>query len=145
MRIGELAQRTGTTPKAIRLYEARGLLGTVVREGSYRHYGEGDVARVQLIRQAQGLGFSLAQLEGLPELHQSAGWVRMAALLAERREAVAREMARLAALDGQLAALQAELLACDAFAAPAVPPACAAPQGLLGPLRQLTPLASAIA
>ena len=47
MRIGELAQRTGTTPKAIRLYESRGLLGTVARAGSYRHYGEADVARVQ--------------------------------------------------------------------------------------------------
>lgn len=145
MRIGELAQRTGTTPKAIRLYEARGLLGTVARDGSYRQYGEGDVARVQLIRQAQGLGFSLAQLEGLPELHQSAGWARMAGLLAERRAALAREMERLAALDGQLAALQAELHACDALALPATPQACAAPQGPVGPLRHLTPLASAVA
>ena len=47
MRIGELARRTGTTPKALRLYEARGLLGTVARTGSYRQYGEADVARVQ--------------------------------------------------------------------------------------------------
>ncbi len=37
MRIGELARRTGTTPKALRLYEAQGLLGRVARAGSYRH------------------------------------------------------------------------------------------------------------
>lgn len=145
MRIGELAQRTGTTPKAIRLYEARGLLGTVAREGSYRHYGEADVARVQLIRQAQGLGFSLAQLDGLPDLHTSAGWARMAGLLAQRRAALAQEMARLVGLDEQLAALEAELHACDARAVPATPQACAEPQGVLGPLRHLVPLASATA
>jgi len=145
MRIGKLAQRTGTTPKAIRLYEARGLLGTVARDGSYRHYGEADVARVQLIRQAQGLGFSLAQLDGLPDLHSSAGWARMAGLLAQRRAALAQEMARLAVLDGQLAALEAELYACDAMAAPATPQACAAPDAPLGPLRQLVPLGHATA
>src|SRR3989344_8204892 len=78
MRIGELAQRTGTTPKAIRLYEARGLLGTVARAGSYRHYGEADVARVLLIRQAQALGFRLSELDGLPHIDTAAGWDRLA-------------------------------------------------------------------
>ena len=99
MRIGELAQRTGTTPKAIRLYEARGLLGTVARAGSYRHYGEADVARVLLIRQAQALGFRLSELDGLPHIDTAAGWERMAQLVAGRRAAVAQELARLAALD----------------------------------------------
>lgn len=56
MRIGELAAVTGCTPKALRLYEARGLLGTVARRGSYRHYGLKDVQRVQWIRQALALG-----------------------------------------------------------------------------------------
>ena len=138
MRIGELAQRTGSTPKAIRLYEARGLLGTVAREGSYRHYGEGDVARVQLIRQAQGLGFSLGELDGLPILHTAAGWRRMADLVAGRRAAVARELARLQALDAQLALMEAELHACDAHAVPATPEACDAPQGLAPPVRLRT-------
>lgn len=78
MRIGEIARRTGTTPKAIRLYEARGLLGAVARAGSYRQYGETDVARVQLIRQALALGFRLADLDGLDALHTAEGWARMA-------------------------------------------------------------------
>ena len=123
MRIGELAQRTATTPKAIRLYEARGLLGRVARAGSYRHYGEADVARVLLIRQAQALGFRLAELDGLPHIDTAAGWERMAQLVAGRRAAVAQELA-------QLALLEAELHTCDTLAVPVAPEACAAPSTL---------------
>ena len=85
MRIGELARRTGTTPKALRLYEARGLLGTVARAGSYRQYGEQDVVQVQLIRQAQALGFRLSQLDGLNALHTPAGWTHIATLQQARQ------------------------------------------------------------
>lgn len=121
MRIGELARLTGTTPKAIRLYEARGLMGAVTRQGSYRQYGEEDLARVQLIRKAQSLGFRLAQLEGLAHLHTPQGWSRMAALLEARRAAVAKEMLHLQQLTRQLAELQAELNRCDSAGAPLLP------------------------
>ena len=133
MRIGELARRTGTTPKAIRLYEARGLMGAVARAGSYRHYGEADVARVLLIRQAQALGFRLAELDGLPHIDTTAGWEHMAQLVAQRRAAVAQELARLAALDAQLALLEAELHTCDPLAGPATPQAGVAPSALVAP------------
>ena len=140
MRIGELARHTGASPKAIRLYEARGLLGTVARAGSYRHYGAADVARVLLIRQALALGFRLAELDGLPRIDTAAGWERMAQLVARRRAAVAREQARLAALDAQLAQLEAELHTCGTLAEPAPPAACVAPDALAapGPLRRST-------
>jgi len=121
LRIGELARLTGTTPKAIRLYEARGLLGTVVRQGSYRQYGEEDLARVQLIRKAQALGFRLAQLDGLAQLHTPQGWSRLAALLAARHAAVAKELLHLQQVARQLAELEAELLRCDAAGAPMLP------------------------
>ena len=124
MRIGELARLAGTTPKAIRLYEARGLLGTVARAGSYRQYGESDLARVRLIRQAQALGFRLSELDGLHAMHTPAGWAHMAALVASRRASVARELQRLRA---QLASLEAELHACDAVRAPVTPSACGMP------------------
>ncbi len=113
MRIGELARRTGTTPKALRLYEARGLLGTVARAGSYRQYGEQDVVQVQLIRQAQALGFRLSQLDGLNALHTPAGWTHIATLVATRRAAVARELERLQALAHELATLETQLHTCD--------------------------------
>ncbi len=115
MRIGELARRTGTTPKALRLYEARGLLGTVARAGSYRQYGEQDVVQVQLIRQAQALGFRLSQLDGLNALHTPAGWTHIATLVATRRAAVARELERLQALAHELATLEAQLHTCDSY------------------------------
>jgi len=126
MRIGELAQRTGTTPKAVRLYEARGLMGAVARAGSYRDYGEADVARVLLIRRAQALGFRLAELGGLPALDSATGWDAVGQLIADRRAAVAAERARLATLDAELAQLERELQQCDAQAVPASAAACAA-------------------
>jgi len=124
MRIGEIAHRTGASAKAIRLYESRGLLGVVARAGSYRQYGEADVARVQLIRQAQALGFRLAELDGLDALHTDEGWARMAALLARRRAAVALERQRLRSLDHQLATLETELHACGDRGVPIVPQDC---------------------
>jgi MerR family transcriptional regulator, copper efflux regulator len=140
MRIGELAHHTGTTPKAIRLYEARGLMGTVARAGSYRDYGDADVARVLLIRRAQVLGFRLSQLTGLPALDSPEGWEDVARLVADRRAAVAQERARLAALDAELALLEVELRSCDD--APAAPAsgsalACAAPAAPPPPAAQV--------
>lgn len=123
MRIGELARRAGCSPKAVRLYESRGLLGAVVRSGVYRQYGERDLAVVQLIRQAQGLGFQLAQLGALQDVHAPGGWERVAALVDERRAAVAQELLRLQALDAQLAALQQELRSCETTDAACGPPA----------------------
>ena len=127
MRIGELARLAGTTPKAIRLYEALGLLGAVARVGSYRQYGESDLDRVRLIRQAQALGFRLSELDGLHAMHTHEGWARIAALVAGRRTSVARELQRLRALDHRLADLEAELHACDAVRAPVTPRACGIP------------------
>lgn len=114
MRIGELARRAACTPRAIRLYESRGLLGEVGRSGIYRQYGERDLAVVQLIRQAQGLGFALSQLGELQRVHAPGGWERVAALVGERRAAVAQELLKLQTLDAQLQALQQELRACAA-------------------------------
>ena len=79
----------------------------MARAGSYRQYGESDLVRVRLIRQAQALGFRLSELDGLHAMHTPAGWARMAALVAGRRASVARELQRLRALDRQLASLEA--------------------------------------
>lgn len=109
MRIGELAALTGCTPKALRLYEAHGLLGTVARRGSYRHYDLEDVQRVQWIRQALSLGFRLAALQPLRSIDTPSG----AAAVQTRRRAIADELARLQAADIALAALSMELSTCD--------------------------------
>jgi MerR family transcriptional regulator, repressor of the yfmOP operon len=65
LRIGEVAQLTGTTPRTIRYYEEIGLLpGTGEREpGAHRTYAEGDVERLQeLLRLKDLLGLSLDEL-----------------------------------------------------------------------------------
>ena len=113
MRIGELAALTGCTPKALRLYEAHGLLGTVARRGSYRHYDLEDVQCVQWIRQALSLGFRLAALQPLRSIDTPSGAAAVQTLLQTRRRAIADELARLQAADIALAALSMGLSTCD--------------------------------
>lgn len=70
LRIGELAELTGTTPRTIRYYEEIGLLpGADDRpQGQHRCYTEADVERVkELVRLRDLLGLSLEQLSQLVE------------------------------------------------------------------------------
>ncbi|MFJ9855504.1 MerR family transcriptional regulator [Streptomyces sp. NPDC101150] len=63
MRIGEAAAAAGTTPRALRLYEARGLLRPPPRTASgQREYGSAEVARVRAIRSLLALGLTLEDL-----------------------------------------------------------------------------------
>ena len=56
MRIGELADRAQVSLKALRYYEAMGLLGATRLPNGYRDYEEDDVRVVQEIRQLTALG-----------------------------------------------------------------------------------------
>ncbi|CAL94095.1 MerR family transcriptional regulator [Azoarcus olearius] len=111
MYIGEIARRTGASPKAIRHYETLGLLGAVGRSGSYRVYAEADVARVELIRQAQALGMRLAELQPLLAGAEP-DWSALCRLIEAKRAAVAAEIARLHNLDLRLDAVHREIAAC---------------------------------
>lgn len=64
--IGQLARQVGLRPSALRYYEAEGLLEPSGRtEAGYRLYDERSVDTLRLIRQAQRLGFSLAEIRTL--------------------------------------------------------------------------------
>jgi MerR family transcriptional regulator, repressor of the yfmOP operon len=67
LRIGEVAELTGTTPRTIRYYEEIGLLlGGERAQGKHRSYTEADVERVrEIIRLRDLLGLSLEQLSEL--------------------------------------------------------------------------------
>ena len=68
LRIGEVAELTGTTPRTIRYYEEIGLLPSAgERElGKHRCYTQADVERVQeILRLRNLLGLSLEQLSQL--------------------------------------------------------------------------------
>jgi DNA-binding transcriptional MerR regulator len=69
LRIGEVADLTGTTPRTIRYYEEIGLLQGAAREqGKHRCYTEADVERVrEILRLRDLLGLSLDQLSQLLE------------------------------------------------------------------------------
>lgn len=59
MRIGELAQRTGTTTRALRFYEAQGLLLAARAANGYREYDEDHLRLVKEIQTLRTVGFSL--------------------------------------------------------------------------------------
>ena len=67
MRIGELAARAGTTTRALRYYESRGLI-TAERDGNgHRTYTEDDVRLLQQIRTLQDFGFELEETRPFAE------------------------------------------------------------------------------
>jgi MerR family transcriptional regulator, repressor of the yfmOP operon len=70
LRIGEVAELTGTTPRTIRYYEEIGLLpGAADRaQGKHRCYTQADVERIEeIVRLRDLLGLSLEQLSTLLE------------------------------------------------------------------------------
>jgi DNA-binding transcriptional MerR regulator len=79
LRIGEVAELTGTTPRTIRYYEEIGLLpGTAEREqGKHRSYSDADVERVrEIVRLRDLLGLSLEQLSKLLEAEAARAEIR---------------------------------------------------------------------
>jgi MerR family transcriptional regulator, copper efflux regulator len=61
--IGQLARAAGVTPEAVRYYERRGVLEPARRNGQgHRRYGNGVLDELRLLRSAQALGFSLADI-----------------------------------------------------------------------------------
>ena len=69
LRIQEVAEETGLTPRAIRYYEEQGLLRPAARsEGSYRLYDDADLERLRFIKGLRDdAGFSLAEIGRLLE------------------------------------------------------------------------------
>jgi MerR family transcriptional regulator, repressor of the yfmOP operon len=79
MRIGELAEAVGTTPRTIRYYEEIGLLpGAGERPaGGHRTYTEADAERVrEVIRLKDLLGVSLEELRELVEAEEARAFLR---------------------------------------------------------------------
>ena len=59
MRIGELARTAGITTRALRYYEAQGLLSAPRRTNGYREYDESHLRLVREIPALQAVGFQL--------------------------------------------------------------------------------------
>ncbi|MBN8739126.1 MAG: MerR family transcriptional regulator [Lysobacterales bacterium 69-70] len=69
MTISRLAAAAGVHVETVRYYQRRGLLDEPERPvGSVRRYGADEVSRLQFIRRAQAIGFSLDEIAGLLEV-----------------------------------------------------------------------------
>ena len=79
LRIGELAERTGTTPRTIRYYEEIGLLPAAEdrEQGKRRLYSEADVERLQeVMRLRDLLNLSLDELSQLVAAEEARAEIR---------------------------------------------------------------------
>ena len=74
MRTGELAREAGVNIETLRYYERRGLLPAPERApNGYRVYSAAALDRIRFIKRAQGLGFSLEEIEELMSLRPAKG------------------------------------------------------------------------
>src|SRR5262245_49975626 len=70
--IGEVAARSGVSRKALRLYEARGIVPAPRREPSgYRRYPADVVGLLAFVAQARRLGLTLAEISQIVALRRS--------------------------------------------------------------------------
>jgi MerR family mercuric resistance operon transcriptional regulator len=104
--IGAFARAAGVTVETIRFYQRKGLLAEPDKpHGSIRRYGDADVTRLQFVRSAQRLGFSLDEVAELLRLEDGTH-CNEASDLAERKLGDVREkLADLMQMEAVLAAL----------------------------------------
>ncbi len=127
--IGELAQRAGLGAETLRYYERLGLLSPAERTASsYRLYAPEALERLDFIRRAQALGFSLAQIGELLALHARPEG-DMGAVRAVAAQRLAEIDAKMDDLQRMRAGLQALLTACPGHGPSAQCPILAALRG----------------
>lgn len=107
MRIGELARRTGTTTRALRFYEAQGLLTAGRAANGYRDYDEDDLRLVTEIRALQTVGLTLDDTRPFVECLRSGHDSGDACV--DSIEVYRRKLAEVDACLERLAAVRAEL------------------------------------
>jgi DNA-binding transcriptional MerR regulator len=71
VRIGELAQRAGTSARTLRYYEQQGLLPARRAANGYRDYDEADLRLVREIRSLLEIGFNLEEARPFVECLRS--------------------------------------------------------------------------
>jgi DNA-binding transcriptional MerR regulator len=117
--IGELADRTGVAPSALRYYEELGLVSSVARLAGRRCYHPSAVETVGLIRLFQEVGFSLAEVGSFMASRagsaSGSGRGMIAAKLAELDARIAKAEVARVALDHAVHCPKEDLLDCPNF------------------------------
>lgn len=113
LKIGEVSRLSGVAVETLRFYERQGLLSEPSRKASgYRQYSEDVVTRLQFIKRAKELGFSLTKIAELLALgaDSSATCEEVRQLATEKIEEVAGKIDDLLRMKNALEELVA---ACD--------------------------------
>lgn len=94
--IGEVSEKSGIKPSALRYYEEAGLISSVSRHGLRRQFPQEVLLRLKLISMGKSAGFSLEEISGMfggngvPELPR--------AVLHQKADEIDRQILKLAAL-----------------------------------------------
>ena len=120
LRIGNLAERTGTTAATIRYYEQVGLLRPAARSGGQRIYDNEDERRLAFIRRCREFDLPIDEIRALLSLMHRRESCTEARKLAERHLVeLRRKLDALRNLECSIASLVAECAeTCDGGAAP---------------------------
>jgi DNA-binding transcriptional MerR regulator len=124
LRIGALAERTGTNAPTIRYYEEIELLPRADRRpGGQRSYGDDDVRRLLFIRRCRDFGFGIEQIRSLLGLmkDRQRSCFEARDMARAHLEAVRAKLVELRALEGSIAAF---VRSCDAACAGGPGPDC---------------------
>lgn len=109
--IGRLAASAGVHVETIRYYQRRGLLAEPVRPpGGVRHYDDEQLTRLQFIRRAQAVGFTLDEIAELLSVHGRQACDETRQLTQHKLAEVRRRMDELRHLEAELEQL---VVACD--------------------------------
>jgi MerR family transcriptional regulator, copper efflux regulator len=113
MTVGELARRTGLSIKAVREYEALGLIYSAGRsESNYRLFDESALWCAQVISTLRALGLTIKEIDRLGGLYLSRPdhpiGPYVAALLHRAEQRIDHRIAELEAVRGRICAYRAE-------------------------------------
>lgn len=108
--IGELAERSGIGKETIRFYERESLLPAPRRTASnYRRYPLAATARLQFIRRAKALGFTLDEIRDLLSLQDANGDRAQAKRIAGHKlDEIRTRMNQLARMEAALSEMHAQ-------------------------------------
>lgn len=107
--VGRLALAAGVGITTVRYYQKRGLLRLPEKPGtgSFRAYGERDLERLRLIRRAQELGFTLAEIAQLADYVESRNCHELKSMADNKLKAIQNQARELDGIHKTLASLVA--------------------------------------
>ncbi len=96
--VGEMAERAGVAPSAVRFYERHGLVTAYRTSGNQRRFAPEAVCRIKMARVAQRVGLTVREiaevLDELPEDSVAEDWARVGERLVEEGRARIRRLER---------------------------------------------------